>query len=236
MDNYLYCNYCLKENRQQKSELSKAFATQNGLEYVEDVVKYSIADASIPGQKFYAKENRYILLTPLNEGRYINRILWYGDFEYNRTKLILSNQDAFYTIKNLDSILLQIIKLYEKYLDEEWIISVEGLGIKLLDSIGQNYRGRAELFITENCILNDIVKPEKINDAKKYCISKFLYCFMGLNFGIVIKESSELEKALLQLEKKVTEKRLKREIMSDRWINTEHVKPYKFENISKEKV
>ena len=227
MDNYFYSSYGVPGSRNLKSELSKEFATQNGLDYMEDVIDGTIANPDIPGFKFFAKDNRYILFNPINEGRFISSIYWYGEFN-NRATLIMDNHDSVKNIKNLKDILLQMIYLYEKYLDEDMVIMPEGFAVKLTDSIGDNYRGKANLVITGSSNMNDFVRKEKMHDAKTYCISKFLNYYIGLNFGVAIKNNSDLEDALIHLNDEVIRRRLKRNLSSDRWISNEDVRPYKY--------
>ena len=71
--------------------------------------------------------------------------------------------------------------------------------MKLEDEVCPDYVGKAKLVLAKEAILNHKVKPEEKDDAKRYCINYFLDHFIGWNFGVVVKNNSELEKALLEL-------------------------------------
>lgn len=199
---------------------AEMIAHENGLDYIRKVDVWTRGDAN----GFYAKNGMYILLHPANDGEFTEPFSWYagnGDF-------IIDNQHSFKNITNLSDILLQMINLYTKYIDEDVFIESLGFAVKLDDKVFPNYKGKASLALTKSSICNSKIKPEERIEAKKRFINDFLDYFIGLNFGVVIKEHPDLEAELIKFNELVISKGLREHIRHDYDENyeSEDVVPY----------
>lgn len=61
----------------------------------------------------------------------------------------MDNQSSFKNITNLSEILLQMVRLYAKYIDENVFIGSFGFAIKLDEEVRPDYVGRATLVMTD---------------------------------------------------------------------------------------
>ena len=68
--------------------------------------------------KFYAKKGMYLLLHPSNDGLPRWPIEWYANIN-GKPEMLMDNQHAFNCITNLNDIILQMIKLYTKYINDD---------------------------------------------------------------------------------------------------------------------
>ena len=184
---------------------AKDVALQNGIEYISDAVGRKITLNSEGVNRFYAGKGKYILLHPANDGRPTCPFEWYGTFN-GKPKMIMDNQSSFKGITNLSEIILQMVNLYSKYIDEDMFIASAGFAIKLEDEVTPNYHGRATFVLTKDSIRNNKVKPEQIIEAKKYFINDFLDHYIGWNFGVAVTSNPELEKALIDFNNLVIKK------------------------------
>lgn len=180
---------------------AKMIATENGIDYVHCVTVSTRGD----GNGYYARHGVYVLLYPPNDGRPTTPFKWYN----GSGKFVLDNQSAFKCITNLSDIILDMIKLYTKYIDEDVFIASMGFAIKLEGEVVPGYNGRARLALTKDAVRNHKVKPEQKEEAKKYLINDFLDHYIGWNFGVVVKNNPELEKALLEFNELVISKGLR---------------------------
>ena len=187
---------------------AKDVASQNSIEYISDAKGKKIILNKEAVNRFYAGNGKYILLHPANDGRATPPFEWYGTFDGN-LQMIMDNQSSFKGITNLNEIILQMVNLYSKYIDEDMFISSAGFAIKLEDEITPNYHGRASFVLTKDSIRNNKVKPDEIIKAKKYFINDFLDHYIGWNFGAVITNNPELEKAFLNFNDLVIKKGLR---------------------------
>lgn len=187
---------------------SKEIATKNGIGYVESVTDNKIDDNSVIN-KFYIKDGKYIMFYPFNDGVHTCPIQWYGNFN-NHIKIVIDNLSSFKSITNLNEILIHLIELYNKSIDEDFIISFDGLALELTDKIVPKYQGRGKLVFTEWAIVNNKVKYNMFQMAKRYCINDFLDHFISWNFGVVIKNNPELEKAIIKFNKRVIDEKLRK--------------------------
>ena len=209
-----------KHSAEYKHITAEMIAHDNGLDYIPKVDVWARGDAN----GFYAKKGVYILLHPANDGEPNPPFSWYaGNGEF-----IIDNQHSFKNITNLSEILLQIIKLYTKYIDEDVFIESLGFAIKLEDEVHSNYHGKASLVLTKHSICNSKIKPEERSKIKKRFINDFLDYYIGLNFGVVIKNHPELESALIEFNELVIKKGLREHIRHDydETYQSEDVVPY----------
>jgi len=188
---------------------AKKVAAKNGINYITDARGRKITSKGQMLNKIYVGKKKYILLTPPNDGMPTCPIEWYGKFKV-KTKKIMDNQSAFKNITNLNEIILEMISLYEKYIDEDMFIASAGFAIKLEDKVCPNYCGRASFVLTKDAIRNNKVKPTEILEAKKYFINDFLDHFIGWNFGVVITNNPELEEKLKEFNELVIKKGLRK--------------------------
>ena len=189
---------------------AKDIADENGIDYISRVKKKEYNSDEQYVNQFYAENNCYILFYPANDGKPTCPFEWYGEFD-GESKILMDNQSSFKNITNLSEILLQMIRLYAKYIDENVFIGSYGFAIKLEDEIKPNYVGKATLVMTDFAIQNKRVKPNQVVSAKKYCVNEFLDHFIGWNFGVVVKSNPQLEKELLEFNELVISKGLRRD-------------------------
>ena len=187
---------------------AKKIATENDIDYVSDAIGKKMNANGEMVNRYYAVEGKYILLHPANDGMPTCPFEWWGTFD-GKPQMIMDNQSSFKGITNLSEIILQMVELYAKYIDEDMLIASAGFAIKLEDEVTPNYHGRATLVLTEDAIRNNKVKPDQTLDAKKYFINDFLDHYIGWNFGVAVTSNPELEKALNQFNNLVIEKGLR---------------------------
>ncbi len=183
-------------------------ALENDIEYISKVKVKKMDKKNEGVNRVFVGEGKYILLHPANDGLPTCPIEWYGRFK-RKPKMIMDNQSSFKEIINLSSLLLQMIRLYVKYIDEDIFIASAGFAARLDDEIKAKYIGKASLVLTKDSIRNDKVKVDQVFEAKKYFINEFLDHYIGWNFGIAIKNDSELQKELNLFNDLVISKRLR---------------------------
>ena len=193
-----------------KSITAKSIATKNGIDYIQSATKKKYNSGERYANQFYAENGRYILLHPANDGMPTCSFEWFETFN-GEAKLLMDNQSSFKNITNLSEILLQIVRLYAKYIEDDVIIGSYGFAIKLDDEVSPKYVGKASLALTDIAIQNKRIKPDKIADAKKYFINEFLDHFIGWNFGVAVKNDPQLEKELLEFNELVISKGLRKD-------------------------
>jgi len=180
---------------------AEMIAKENGIDYVHSVTVSCKGDDN----GFYARKGMYVSMHPANDGMPTNPFKWYN----GRGEFVLDNQSAFKCITNLDEIILDMIKLYTKYIDEDVFIASYSFAMKLEGEVCPKYKGRACLTLTKDSIRNHKVKYEQKDEAKKYFINEFLDHYIGWNFGVVVKNNPELEKALIEFNELVISKGLR---------------------------
>ena len=205
---------------------AKDIAEENGIEYISNAKGKKVNLDSRFINQYYAEKGRYILLHPANDGMPTCPIEWYGKFK-GKTKMIMDNQSSFKNITNLSDIILQMVRLYSKYIDDDLFIASYGFAIKFNDEVVPEYKGTAAFVLTDDAIRNNKVKAEEVIEAKKYFINDFLDHFIGWNFGIAVTSNSQLEKELQEFNNLVISKGLREfaGIGLDVW-QSEDVKPY----------
>ena len=187
---------------------AKDIATENGIDYIPSVTEKKYKSGKQYVNQFYAENGCYILLHPANDGMPTCPFEWYGEFD-GETKILMDNQSSFKGITNLSEILLQMVRLYAKYIDDEMFIASAGFAIRLDDEVCPDYTGKASFVLTDDAIRNNNVKPEQVIEAKKYFLNDFLDHFIGWNFGVAVKSNPQLEKELLEFNSLVISKGLR---------------------------
>lgn len=186
---------------------AEQIAADNGIDYISDA-KGKKFNSKHGVNQVYASKGKYILLTPPNDGMPTCPIEWYGKFD-GKTEMIMDNHTSFKCITNLSEILLQMVRLYTKYIDENVFIASAGFAIKLEDEISPNYHGKASFVLTKDAIRNKKVRPKEIFEAKQYFVNDFLDHFIGWNFGVAVTSNPELEKELQEFNELVIKKGLR---------------------------
>ena len=127
---------------------AKVIATENGIDYISSVTEKKYNSGEQYANQFYAENGCYILLHPANDGMPTCPFEWYGEFD-GEPKMLMDNQSSFKNITNLSEILLQMVRLYAKYIDEDVFIGSFGFAIKLDEEVRPDYVGRATLVMTD---------------------------------------------------------------------------------------
>ena len=97
---------------------AKKVATENGIEYISDAKGEKMNSNGEMVNRYYAGEGKYILLHPANDGMPTCPFEWWGTFD-GKPQMIMDNQSSFKGITNLCEIILQMVDLYAKYIDED---------------------------------------------------------------------------------------------------------------------
>lgn len=186
-----------KSNADFQRITAKKIAAENGIEYISKATGKKYHSGKKYVNQFYAVKGKYILLHPANDGMPTCPIEWFGKFD-GKDKMIMDNQSSFKGITNLSDIILQMVRLYAKYIDDDMFIASAGFAIRLDDEVCPDYTGKASFVLTDDAIRNNKVKPEQVIEAKKYFFNDFLDHFIGWNFGVAVKSNPQLEKELLE--------------------------------------
>ena len=173
-------------------------ANSLGLDFaMHSLIKISSQDRV---NRYNISDNNMIFLYPVNDGMPTCPFEFYKD-----GKLIIDNQKVYSQIANLDEILLQIVRIYNKSLDEGIVIDPYYFMLKLDDKIKENYNGKATLIITEKAIKNQKLNEQNFDEANKYFINHFLDHFIGWNFGVSVNRNEMLKNELEALNERVNE-------------------------------
>lgn len=193
-----------KEDLLYQEYTSKKFAAMKKIQYISKIdVQELIKSSEV--KRVIAEKKEYVLFKPLygSNGKLTN-LEWYGEFsedsaavEYRR---ILTNQDSFSCITNLEQILDQLIELYIDSVNDDWFINPYGFALELEGKIVSEYQGKARLVITDKVILNKKVEYDQKEAYKKKLIDEFLEDFIGANFIKIIADNPKLKKQLETLE------------------------------------
>lgn len=209
---------------------AKQIAFENGIEYISNAEghKLYLKNGKHKKNMFYLKKNRYILLHPPNDMFLTYPFEWYANF-YGKPMMVMNNQSAFDCITNLSDILLQMIQLYDEYIDENVFIASAGFAIRLDEKLCPNYHGKATLVMTKDSIRNSKVGYYEVSAAKKFFINDFLDNYIAWNFGATILKNPELENALVDLNNLAINRGLREysKCEFDLW-SSKNIVPYEF--------
>ena len=148
----------------------------------------------------YGVSNNTIFFYPLNDG------FPTSGFEFIKGKnVVINNSDEFSQISNLDEILIQMVRLYDKALDNGIVMDPYFFMLELKDEPVKDYHGSAELIITDKAIRNQKLDESNFYEANKHFINEFLDHFIGWNFGVSVNRSAVLKQELEELNTKVIE-------------------------------
>ena len=125
---------------------------------------------------------------------------------YKNKKLIIDNKKAYYQIKNLDDILLNMVAIYDKALDNRIVLSPYLFMLELTNEIKKNYNGNAKLVLKSQAIKNDMLDEDSFEEASSYFINEFIDHFIGWNFIMSVNKNTKLKQKLELLKKKAEAK------------------------------
>lgn len=184
------------------SQLIIAIADKLGLE----VSAHSLKEIISYRNSFYVDSDNMIFLYPPNDG-FSTR-----PFEFFKgRKMVISNQNAYSEITNLDEILLEMVRLYNNSLDNGIVLDPYYFMLRLDDEVKENYKGRATLVITDKAIRNQKLNEQNFDKANKHFINRFLDHFIGWNFGVSVNRDETLKRELEALNQKVIDKGIRRD-------------------------
>lgn len=142
--------------------------------------------------------NNLIYFYPVNDGLPTCEFEFYKDGE-----LVIYNDMEYIQLSNLDDILLQMVRTFDKALDNRIVLDPYYFMLELTDEVCKDYKGNAKLLITEKAIRNQKLTDDNFDEATKYFINQFLDHFIGWNFGVSVNRSAVLKKELEELNDKV---------------------------------
>ena len=143
---------------------AKKVAAENGIEYISKATGKKLHSGEKYVNQVYAVKGKYILLHPANDGMPTCPIEWFGKFD-GKDKMIMDNQSSFKGITNLSDIILQMVRLYVKYIDDD-------------DDEIEEYRivGSKEADPSENKISNESPLAKAIMGAKALLSGLMMKC------------------------------------------------------------
>lgn len=175
---------------------AKAFASEYKLQYVSKINVQELINCPTT-KRVISENNKYILFQPLyDENGKMNSLEWYGEFAEETGRVIYSqiitNQDNFSHITNLNEILLKIMQIYGYSLNNNWFINPYGFALELEDKVVSGYKGKARLLVTDEVIINARVGYDQKAFYKKKMLNMFLEDFIGSNFLKKVTEDPNL--------------------------------------------
>ncbi len=209
----LFNLFTKKEDKEYQQIDVETFAEKNHLDYVSVITGNRIENDDDDIERIIAKDNKYIKLYPYNDGyNYSPKKQWFGKFEKDGVvyyAMIMDTKKAFSCITNLKEILMQMIQLYWDSVENDVFMDPYEFGLMLEGKVTEGYVGRAKLLITADTIKNRKIEVDERERARKYYLNRFLDCFIGWNFGVIISEDVELQIRLNQLNEYVIQKGLR---------------------------
>lgn len=151
--------------------------------------------------RYNIDDNNLVFFYPVNDGMPTCPFEFYKD-----GKKVLHNQHEYSEITNLDEIILQLVRMFDKSLDEGIVLDPYYFMLKLEDEVKPNYKGKASLVVTEKAIRNQKLNENNFEEATAYFINHFLDHFIGWNFGVSVNRDETLRNELEALNEKVIRK------------------------------
>ena len=147
---------------------------------------------------FEISDNNLIYFYPLNDGK-----ATCGFSFYKNGELVIDNDKEFKQITNLDDILLKMVRVFDKALDNNILLDPYSFMLELEDKVQMDYKGKANLVITDKSVRNFIIDEQEFTKAKNTLINIFLDHFICWNFGVSINRNETLKQELEELNNKV---------------------------------
>ena len=217
---------------------SEDMAKEIGLPYRDKITVQRKDDLSSERLDGLVMEGSYLHLWPINNWYSFFPEIWYqkklGIFFKKVTSLkkVTSNVTAFSEIRNLAQILMQMIDIYDQYLDKPVVLNPRGFGIKLQ----RDKKIMGTLIITKDVVLEG--KGYTHKNYANFHVNLFLDVFVGMNFGKCVNENQELQKKLLDFNEKVILKGLREEKDAFRFrpginghFQNDFVQPYELKHV-----
>lgn len=198
-------NQLLKRDSKVGTKTNSKYQKKHGHKIAEKyeigyIDSYNIPKAYVFNQNAFFTYSGFIYFYPPNDGT--SKLPFYYYQDHN---LVFKNTNAYSEIENLDELLIEMVKLYSKALDDKITFNPFCFMLKLEDEIEENYQGKASLVLTDQAI----VKPN--NSNMEYFINRFLDHFIGWNFGLSVNRNEELKNELIKLNTKVIDKGLRKD-------------------------
>ena len=185
------------ENNRRKINKDEKIASALGVDYFSN---YALPKAYVNTDNSFFAYGGLIYFYPPNDGLATLPFSFYRDRD-----LIFRNSKAYSEIENLDEILLQMVKIYDKAIDKKIPINPYSFMLKLDDDLDQDYKGKATLVMTNRTI------PNNGHYNYKYFLNRFLDHFIGWNFGLSVNRNEELKEELLKLNNKAIKKGIRKD-------------------------
>lgn len=122
---------------------------------------------------------------------------------YKNGERIITNQRAFEEISNLDYVILEMVRVFDKALDNGIVLDPYAFILRLDNTSDNNKFTAKALSITESTVWNHKLTSENFDIAASHFINKFLDHFIGWNFGVSVNRNDELMDELGKLNEKV---------------------------------
>lgn len=176
-----------------------------GLEFAQYKLMTRVQNYGPKVNRFNINKDNMIFFYPVNDGTPTCPFKF-----YKGNALVIDNQCVFKEITNLDEIILQMVRVFDKALDEKIILNPYRFMLKLTGEVESDYMGDATLVITDKAIMNNSLKKEDLDGATKYFINRFLDHFIGWNFGVSVNRNETLKKELEALNQKVIDMKIRK--------------------------
>lgn len=155
--------------------------------------------------RYAVSDDNLIFFYPVNDGMPTCPFEFYKD-----GKLVLHNQTVYSEITNLDEIILQLVRMFDKSLEDGIVLDPYYFMLRLEEEVKPSYKGRASLVVTEKAIRNQKLNKDNFDEATAYFINHFLDHFIGWNFGVSVNRNETLRNELEALNNKVIEKGIRK--------------------------
>ncbi|MBR2709517.1 hypothetical protein IKE72_00325 [Candidatus Saccharibacteria bacterium] len=170
-------------------------AREHGLPYVFSGYDVRIADTHQEAKKFSLYDGRTLPLYPPVDGKNSPRHEYYTRLKGEMVK-VMDNESAYTEITNLPEILVGMVLLYINHINDPVFMDASHFAVELIDPVTAGYHGRGRLAVTDRTVINHLVKPDQMDEARYTCYNDFLDHFIGWNFGVPVSGSSELRSVL----------------------------------------
>ena len=192
-----------------KKITAKEIAKTYSIEYLTEIADNLNYIGNIGEMYYKIQKDKYIEFLPINNILDNQHIIWEQKNSLsNADEKVISNINCFYEIQNIDEVLKDMIEMYTDSIEKDIFLSSYNFLLKFNEDVTKDYKGTAKLVITDSTLLNSKVELDEKLQYRKDCVSYFLNCFLGYNFGNIIRENEELNKMVKKLYTMATEKEL----------------------------
>lgn len=182
-----------------QNRVEKKYEEDNFLEKISSIldikiVKTDLKKVSTSDMNNLEINDNMIYFYPPKDGFLTNPFKF-----YKSKKLIIDNKKSYSQIKNLDDILLKMISVYDKALDNKIVLSPYLFMLELTNEIKKNYTGNAKLVLKSQAIKNDMLDETNFEEANSYFINEFIDHFIERNFRDLLNRNKKLKQTLEML-------------------------------------